>query len=108
MRIIALLIAVLTATAAMAADRVVSRSDSAVRQSPYSPYPREARAEAVWNERACWSGCASYCSWGMAACLRNDTQATCLKLTDRCDRACQRGCRSAGGPLLPDVFDFLN
>jgi hypothetical protein len=103
--IAALLLTVLSAAAAVAADRVVSRSDSLTRQLPY---PRDARAEAVWNERACWSGCGSYCAWGMAACLRNDAQGTCLKLTDRCDRACQRSCRNAGGPLVPDVFDFLN
>jgi hypothetical protein len=77
------------------------------------PYPREPRAAAVWNERTCWSQCGSYCAWGMAACLRQEkvsqtSQGTCLKLTDRCDRKCQRDCRTAGGPLLPDVFDFLN
>ncbi len=104
--IIALLIALLFAAPAMAADgALLSRADPLTRQLPY---PREARAEAVWNERACWSGCGSYCAWGMAACLRNDTQGTCVKLTDRCDRACLRGCRNAGGPLVPDVFDFLN
>jgi len=104
--IIALLIALLFAAPAMAADgTLLSRADPLTRQLPY---PREARAEAVWNERACWSGCGSYCAWGMAACLRNDSQGTCLKLTDRCDRACLRGCRNAGGPLVPDVFDFLN
>jgi len=77
------------------------------------PYPRAPRATAVWNERACWSQCGSHCAWGMAACLRQEkvgqmSQGTCLKLTDRCDRSCQRDCRTAGGPLLPDVFDFLN
>ena len=102
----ALLFALLAAASAMGADGpLLSRADPLARQLPY---PREARAEAVWNERACWSGCGSYCAWGLAACLRNDTQGTCLKLTDRCDRACLRGCRNAGGPLLPDVFDFLN
>ena len=103
---VVLLIGLLAAGPAMAADgALLSRADPLARQLPY---PGEARAEAVWNERACWSGCGSYCAWGMAACLRNDTQGTCLKLTDRCDRACLRGCRNAGGPLVPDVFDFLN
>jgi hypothetical protein len=104
--LLVLLIGLLAAGPAMGADRVLqSRADTVTRQLPY---PREARAEAVWNERACWSGCGSYCAWGMAACLRNDVQGTCMKLTDRCDRACLRGCRSAGGPLVPDVFHFLN
>ena len=105
--LVALLLGLLSIASAIAADGAVTlRTDHPlVRQLPY---PRAARAEAVWNERTCWSGCGSYCSWGMAACLRNDTQGTCLKLTDRCDRACQRGCRSAGGPFVPDVFDFLN
>jgi hypothetical protein len=108
--VVALLIALLCMASAiapaMAADgALISRADPPARQLPY---PRETRAEAVWNERACWSGCGSYCAWGMAACLRNDTHGTCLKLTDRCDRACLRGCRNAGGPFVPDVFDFLN
>ena len=104
--VVALLIALVASAPAVAADGALPlRAEPSVRQLPY---PRETRAEAVWNERACWSGCGSYCAWGMAACLRSDTQGTCLKLTDRCDRACQRGCRNAGGPLLPDVFDFLN
>jgi hypothetical protein len=103
---VALLIALLSMPAASAADATLPwRAEPAARQLPY---PREARANAVWNERACWSGCGSYCAWGMAACLRNDSQGTCLKLTDRCDRACQRGCRNGGGPLVPDPFDFLN
>ena len=104
--VVTLLIALLATAPAIAADgALVSRADPSARQLPY---PRETRAAAVWSERACWSGCGSYCAWGMAACLRNDTQGTCLKLTDRCDRACQRGCRNAGGPFVPDVFDFLN
>ena len=104
--VLVLLIALLSTAPAMAADGALPvRAESPARQLPY---PRESRAEAVWNERACWSGCGAYCAWGMAACLRNDTQGTCLKLTDRCDRACQRGCRNAGGPFVPDVFDFLN
>jgi hypothetical protein len=105
--LVALWLGLLSMSPAIAADAALPlRADHSVARQ--LPYPRETRAEAVWNERACWSGCGSYCAWGMAACLRNDTQGTCLTLTDRCDRACQRGCRNAGGPLLPDVFDFLN
>ena len=33
-----------------------------------------------------------------------DAQGQCLKLTDTCDRYCQRHCRTSGGPLLP--LDF--
>lgn len=69
------------------------------------PYPRGERAAAIWNERACWSQCGSYTASSMAACLERDMQGRCLKFADRADRHCQRACRTAGGPLLSDIFD---
>ncbi|MBI3704597.1 MAG: hypothetical protein HY244_12325 [Rhizobiales bacterium] len=68
------------------------------------PFPRSERAQAVWASGACWSECGSYCAWGMAGCLERDAQGQCLKLTDKCDRYCQRQCRTSGGPLLPIEF----
>jgi hypothetical protein len=68
------------------------------------PFPRSERAQSVWASGACWSECGSYCAWGQAGCLQRDAQGTCLKLTDKCDRYCQRECRSSGGPLLPIEF----
>jgi hypothetical protein len=68
------------------------------------PFPRGERAQSVWASSACWSECGSYCAWGEAGCLMRDSQGTCLKLTDNCDRSCQRQCRTSGGPLLP--LDF--
>ena len=68
------------------------------------PFPRSERAQSVWASGACWSECGSYCAWGEAGCLQRDTQGQCLKLTDTCDRYCQRECRTSGGPLLP--LDF--
>jgi hypothetical protein len=68
------------------------------------PFPRSGRAQAVWSSGACWSECGSYCAWGLAGCLTGDRQGRCVKLTDACDRTCQRQCRTAGGPLLP--LDF--
>jgi len=68
------------------------------------PFPRSERAQSVWAASACWSECGAYCAWGEAGCLTRDAQGQCLKLTDTCDRYCQRECRSSGGPLLP--FDF--
>ena len=65
------------------------------------PVPRSERAQSVWASGACWSECGSYCAWGQSACLERDTQGQCLKLTDSCDRYCQRECRTGGGPLLP-------
>jgi hypothetical protein len=70
------------------------------------PFPRSERSRAIWASGACWSGCQSYCTWGEAACLDRDAQGRCLKVTDHCDRICQRECRTQGGPLLPDIFDF--
>jgi hypothetical protein len=65
------------------------------------PFPRSARAESVWAARACWGECQASCTWGLAGCLPVDNQGRCLKHTDACDRACQRDCRTRGGPYLP-------
>jgi len=65
------------------------------------PFPRSERAQSVWASGTCWSECGSYCAWGQTACLERDAQGQCLKLTDKCDRYCQRECRTSGGPLLP-------
>jgi hypothetical protein len=77
--------------------------------APYShipPFPRSKRSASVWASDACWNGCQSTCTWGMADCLQHDAQGRCLKFTDHCDRSCQRECRGWGGPLVPDIFDF--
>lgn len=73
-------------------------------RSDKQPFSRSERAQAVWTSDACWSECGSYCAWGFAGCLERDTQGQCLKLTDTCDRYCQRQCRTSGGPLLPIDF----
>jgi len=65
------------------------------------PFPRSERAQAVWGETACWQDCQRTCAWGLTECLYRDAQGTCLQITDRCDRYCQRSCRSQGGPFLP-------
>ncbi len=70
------------------------------------PFPRGKRAESVWASGPCWTECGSYCAWGMAGCLKEDAQGHCLKLTDRCDRYCQRECRTRGGPFLPVEFPW--
>lgn len=68
------------------------------------PFPRSERAQSVWASGACWSDCGAHCAWGLAGCLKRDAQGQCVKLTDTCDRYCQRECRTSGGPLLP--FDL--
>lgn len=70
------------------------------------PFPRGKRAESIWASGACWSECGSYCAWGLAGCLKEDSQGRCLKLTDKCDRYCQRECRTMGGPFLPIEFPW--
>jgi hypothetical protein len=65
------------------------------------PFPRSERAQAVWESDACWRGCGAYTAWALAGCLRHDAQGFCLAQADTGDRACQRGCRTQGGPLLP-------
>ena len=67
-------------------------------------FPRSERARAVWAASACFRDCGAFCAWGQTQCLERDSQGQCLKLTDDCDRYCQRSCRTSGGPLLP--LDF--
>lgn len=71
------------------------------RQASVLPFPRNARADAVWGEAACWRDCQASCTWGLAGCLSVDTQGRCVKYADTCDRSCQRECRARGGPYLP-------
>jgi len=68
--------------------------------NPELPFPRSKRAESVWASRACWRECGAYCAWGLAGCLKEDLQGHCIKLTDKCDRYCQRQCRTRGGPFV--------
>jgi hypothetical protein len=104
------IVAVLTATL-MLAGVMLSQATAAERtarpstpRSPTLPFQRSERAQSVWASNACWSECGSYCTWGLAGCLERDAQGLCVKLTDTCDRYCQRNCRTSGGPLL--TFDF--
>src|SRR5580704_16770298 len=69
------------------------------------PFSRSERTQSVWASGVCWSDCGSHCAWGQSGCLQQDAQGQCLKLTDACDRYCQRECRTSGGPLLP--LDFF-
>lgn len=80
--------------AAMKTWRMSARSD-------VLPFSRSERAQAVWDGNERWTACGSYCAWGQTQCLERDSQGTCLKLTDKCDRMCQRDSRTAGGPLIP-------
>jgi hypothetical protein len=91
----------LTLGPAHAADHAPWRYSAAGRELPF---PRSERAASVWASGTCWSECGAYCAWGEAGCLERDAQGTCLKLTDKCDRYCQRSCRTRGGPLLPVEF----
>lgn len=68
------------------------------------PFARSERAQAVWASSACFRECGAYCAWGQTSCLGREAQGQCLKLTDDCDRYCQRSCRRSGGPWLP--LDF--
>jgi hypothetical protein len=101
-----LLVGVLMAATPVAAaeGRAPSGRDNAHNQE--QPFPRSKRAESVWASGACWTECGSYCAWGLVGCLKDDSQGRCLKLTDKCDRYCQRECRSRGGPFLSVEFPW--
>jgi len=97
-----------------AGPATASEQNRALRNSPWHytaqnrelPFPRSERAQSIWASGVCWSECGSYCAWGQNGCLERDAQGQCLKLTDKCDRYCQRECRSSGGPLLPIEFPW--
>ena len=104
MIIVALLLSGLwAATPASAADLKPTQASDwrMTAQQDVMPFPRSERAQSVWASGACWSECGSYCAWGQTQCLERDPQGQCVKLTDKCDRYCQRQCRTSGGPLLP-------
>jgi hypothetical protein len=88
-----------------AADYPLHRSSKAVSHSKL-PFPRSERAQSVWASDACWTDCGAHCAWGLVSCIRNDDQGRCIAATNSCDRYCQRMCRTYGGPLVPDLFDF--
>ncbi|HEY0303106.1 MAG TPA: hypothetical protein VGC36_17295 [Rhizomicrobium sp.] len=109
MALVAALAAALLAPAATVAAAAELTGAEVSARAAQLAFPRGERAQSVWASGACWSECGSYCAWGSAACLAGDsdtrkTQGQCLKLTDTCDRYCQRQCRGSGGPLLP--LDF--
>lgn len=70
------------------------------------PFPRSKREQSVWASDGCWNTAQNSCTWGEAECIVHDAQGACLKYTDHCDRVAQRQCRTRGGPLIPDIFDF--
>jgi len=96
------LAAALTLTAlssvAMAGTPEVWRYD---RHGTEPAFALSKRAQSIWASGACWSECGSYTTWNLVACLNYDAQGHCLKRADADDRACQRNCRTRGGPFLP-------
>jgi len=65
-----------------------------------SPYPAGKRAASVWVSDACWRDCEGRCAWHMETCVRANDADACRPHLDACSRACQRDCRTRGGPLL--------
>ena len=101
------LIAGLLAPAAAGDYSLENRPEVSFKGGPVhvSPYPMSKRAAAVWASDACWRDCTSACNWKMEYCVRASDADACRPYLDGCDRACQRSCRSRGGPLLGFV-DF--
>jgi hypothetical protein len=92
---------VLAAEPASAGEAAIWHYD---RHNAEPPFPLSERPQSVWASGACWSDCGSTTTWNLAACLDRDKQGHCLKRADAADRACQRACRTIGGPLLPIDF----
>jgi hypothetical protein len=67
-----------------------------------SSFPRSATSQSVFASGACWRGCQSYCTWGLADCVRDGPQGLCLRTTNGCDRYCQTQCRLGTGPWVTD------
>ena len=104
--LVLLLVGVLMAAAPVAAAEGQAPSWRYNAYNQELPFARNKRAELVWASGACWTECGSYCAWGLAGCLKDDSQGRCLKLSDKCDRYCQRECRSRGGPFLSVEFPW--
>ena len=98
---VAVWLAVAAAVPMAAADARVPSVDG---PTTLLPFPRSERSQAVWASSGCLRECGAYCAWGQTSCLYRESQGKCLKLTDDCDRYCQRSCRTRGGPWLP--LDF--
>ncbi len=96
-----ILICLLAAAAGFGAT-FVSPVDAAI-----STFPRSKASASVYASLACWRGCQSTCTWGLASCVQAVPQGLCLKETNRCDRYCQIQCRTRGGPFAPDLLEFL-
>jgi hypothetical protein len=90
-----------TIAPAVAGEPAVWRYD---RHSTEPAFPLGERAQSIWASSACWSDCSASTAWNLAACIELDRQGHCLKRADAADRACQRACRTRGGPLLPIDF----
>jgi hypothetical protein len=95
----------IVAAPGLAADAQVGARWRGNMQFHSLPFPRSERAAAIWDERACWSGCGAHTAWGLAACVMYDAQGRCLRLADKADRLCQRQCRMRGGPLVSGLFN---
>jgi hypothetical protein len=65
-----------------------------------SPFPMSKRSAAVWAESACWRDCTARCTWRFEACVSNLHSDECRPYLADCDLACQKQCRTRGGPLL--------
>jgi hypothetical protein len=96
--VFALLLGAMSSLPAMAGGAQVWRYN---KHSPEPAFPLSERSESVWASGACWSECGSTTTWNLAACLDRDAQGRCIKRADAGDRACQRACRTRGGPFLP-------
>ena len=70
-----------------------------------SPYPAGKRAASVWASDVCWRDCRTSCTWRMESCVGTMSADACRPQLDACDRACQRSCRTRGGPWL-GFLDF--
>jgi hypothetical protein len=108
MLVLALLLGVIAAPAAAGdSTSFAHRPEVSFKGGPphVSPYPASKRSAAVWAADACWRDCKTDCTWRMEYCVRFDDADACRPKLDACDRACQRSCRTRGGPFAA-FFDF--
>jgi len=76
--LVLLLVGVLMAAAPVAAAEGQAPSWRYNARNQELPFARSRRAESVWASGACWTECGSYCAWGLAGCLKDDSQGRCL------------------------------
>jgi hypothetical protein len=68
--------------------------------APHQPPFASRLSSAAWDAQGCWRDCETGCGEHFQACIRFAPLEPCHRKINACNLACQRQCRSLGGPIL--------